>query len=161
MAQPGVVSVAAVSRLPFSGKNLGTWVYVEGRDMPGQCRAWKWNTASPQRAISTTMGIRLRSGRLYDDRDEANPGAVMVINQAMARRLWPGEEAVGKRVKLTSTPQNAPWTVMIGVVGRCTPLRPGDGPASRGVPPLRRESAGRPDSGGAHPRRTRLHCCRG
>ena len=35
MAQPGVVNVGAVSRLPFSGKNLGTWVFVEGRDTPG------------------------------------------------------------------------------------------------------------------------------
>jgi putative ABC transport system permease protein len=62
------------------------------------------------------MGIRLRAGRYYDERDDANPRDVIVINQAMARRLWPGEDAVGKRVRLTSTPANAPWTVVIGVV---------------------------------------------
>lgn len=115
LAQPGVTAVATVSRLPFSGKNLGTWVYVEGRDtpgMPGVEVEYRVATAS----YFETMGIRLRSGRLYDERDEANPSAVVVINRAMARKLWPGEEAVGRRMKLTSTPANAPWTVVIGVV---------------------------------------------
>src|SRR5262249_7906854 len=63
-----------------------------------------------------TMGMRLLQGRLYDERDEAAPQAVVVINEAMARRLWPGEPAVGRRIKLTGTPQNAPWTTVIGVV---------------------------------------------
>ena len=115
MAQPGVASVAAVSRLPFSGKNLGTWVYVEGRDTPGTPGVEvEYRVASS--TYFETMGIRLRAGRLYDSRDDANPGAVIVINQAMARRLWPREDAVNKRVKLTSTPANAPWTTVIGVV---------------------------------------------
>jgi predicted permease len=114
LAQPGVASVAAVSRLPFTGKNLGTWVYVEGRDMPGSPGV----EVEYRVATSTyfeTMGIRLREGRLYDDRDEANPTAVVVINQAMARKLWPGEPAVGKRLKATAA-ANAPWTTVIGVV---------------------------------------------
>ena len=115
MAQPGVINVGAVSRLPFSGKNLGTWVYVEGHDQPGAPGVeveYRVATAS----YFDTMGIRLLSGRLYDERDEANPYAVVVVNQTMARKLWPGQDAVGKRIKLTSTPQNAPWSSVIGVV---------------------------------------------
>src|SRR5215831_6691793 len=115
LAKPGVVNVAAVSRLPFQGKNLGTWAYVEGRDTPGTPGVEvEYRVAT--HSYFDTMGIRLVAGRLYDDRDDANPQAVVVINQAMAQRLWPGENAVGKRLKLTSTPQNAPWITVVGVV---------------------------------------------
>jgi len=62
------------------------------------------------------MGIRLIQGRTYDARDDSNPQSVVVINEAMAQRLWPGENAVGKRIKLTSTPLNAPWITVVGVV---------------------------------------------
>jgi predicted permease len=115
LAQPGVANVACVSRLPFQGKNLGTWAYIEGRDTPGAPGVeveYRVATSS----YFDTMGIRLKAGRLYDERDDANPQSVVVINEAMAQRLWPGENAVGKRVKLTSTPQNAPWIAVIGVV---------------------------------------------
>jgi predicted permease len=115
MAAPGVENVGAVSRLPFQGRNLGTWVYVEGRDRhdtPGVEVEYRVATTS----YFSTMGIRLLEGRLYDQRDDANPSAVVVINAAMAQRLWPGQSAVGRRVKLTSTPQGAPWITVIGVV---------------------------------------------
>lgn len=116
LAQPGVADVAAVSRLPFSGKNLGVWVYVEGRDVPGTPGVEvEYRVTTPN--YFDTMGIRLREGRLYDSRDDANPAAVILVNQTMARKLWPGTSAVGKRVKMsTSSPANAPWTEVVGVV---------------------------------------------
>ena len=115
MAQPGVVNVGAVSRLPFSGKNLGTWIYPEGRDapgMPGVEVEYRVATAS----YFETMGIRLRAGRLYDERDDANPAVTVVINQSMARKLWPGENAVGKRLKMNGSSAATPWSTVIGVV---------------------------------------------
>jgi predicted permease len=115
LATPGVVDVGAVSRLPFRGKNLGSWVYTEGHDTPGTPGVeveYRVATAS----YFSTMGIRLREGRLYDGRDDANPAAAVVINHAMAQRLWPGESAIGRRIKISSTPERAPWTTVIGVV---------------------------------------------
>src|SRR5262249_33727897 len=92
LAQPGVVNVAAVSRLPFQGKNLGTWVYTEGNDTAGSPGIEvEYRVATP--SYFETMGIRLLAGRLFDGRDDANPRGVVVINDAMARRLWPGEHA--------------------------------------------------------------------
>jgi len=114
-AEPGVVSVAAVSRLPFSGRNLGTWVWLEGRDLPGTPGVeveYRVSTSS----YFETMGIRLREGRLFDGRDEPNPQSVIVINQAMARKLWPAESAVGKRLKLNSSAAAVLWSEVIGVV---------------------------------------------
>ncbi len=54
------------------------------------------------RTYFATMGIPLRAGRYFDEHDDANPGPVLLVNQTMARKYWPGENAVGKRLKLTS-----------------------------------------------------------
>ena len=116
MAIPGVVNAGAVSRLPMTGKNLGSLAFVEGKSVPGQPGFdVEYRVASP--SYFATMGIPLRAGRYFDDHDDANPGAVLLINETMARKFWPGESAVGKRVKLSSTPERAPWITVVGVVG--------------------------------------------
>jgi predicted permease len=113
-ALPGVVSVAAVSRLPFSGKNLGTLVFVEGHSVAGQPLAdVEYRVATP--SYFPTMRIPLRAGRLFDDHDGASP--VVLIGETMARKFWPGEDPVGRRIKLSGTPERAPWFTVIGVVG--------------------------------------------
>ena len=116
MAVPGVVDVAAVSRLPMMGKNLGSLAFIEGKSVPGQPGFdVEYRVATPN--YFATMGIGLRAGRFFDDHDDANPAAVLLINETMARKYWPGESAVGKRLKLSSTPERAPWITVIGVVG--------------------------------------------
>ena len=64
------------------------------------------------------MRIPLLRGRLLEERDLA-PGAdqVVVINEAMARRFWPGDDPIGKRLKYGLDPAaNQPWKTVIGVV---------------------------------------------
>jgi len=113
---PGAAGVAAVSRLPLLGRSLGSWVFVEGKSTPGT------PTADVEYRVATanyfaTMGIPLRAGRLYDDRDDVNAASVLLINETMARKFWPGEDPVGKRVKLGANPERQPWITVIGVVG--------------------------------------------
>ena len=116
MAVPGVVNIAAVSRLPMMGQNLGSWAFVEGKSVPGQPGfEVEYRVATP--SYFATMGIPLRAGRYFDEHDDANAGAVLLINETMARKFWPGENAVGKRLKLSSTPERAPWITVVGVVG--------------------------------------------
>jgi putative ABC transport system permease protein len=116
MAVPGVVNVAAVSRLPMMGQNLGSWAFVEGKSVPGQPGFdVEYRVATP--SYFATMGIPLRAGRYFDEHDDANAGAVLLINETMARKFWPGEDAVGKRLKLSSTPERVPWITVVGVVG--------------------------------------------
>ena len=116
LRQPEVAEVAAVSRLPMLGRSLGTWVFAEGKSVPGA------PTADVEYRVATssyfsTMGIPLRAGRLYDQHDDPQPGSVLVINESLARKFWPGEDAVGKRVKLGANPERQPWVTVIGVVG--------------------------------------------
>jgi putative ABC transport system permease protein len=62
----------------------------------------------------TTLGIRLMEGRLFDDRDgAAAPGAV-IVNRTMAMTFWPGQSAIGRRVR--SGGPDTPWSTVVGVV---------------------------------------------
>ncbi len=112
---PGVVNVGAVSRLPLMGANLGTWLFREGKIVPGRPGfEIEYRVATP--SYFATMGIPLHAGRLFDNRDAADP-EVAIINQTASRRIWPGEDPVGQRVKLGPEPATAPWITVIGVVG--------------------------------------------
>jgi predicted permease len=114
-ALPGVVSVGAVSRLPLMGSNLGTSLYREGQIVSRQSGFnIEYRAATP--SYFATMGIPLLVGRLFDEHDGSSP-AVAVLNQTAARRIWPGEDPVGKRFKLGSEPETEPWVTVIGVVG--------------------------------------------
>jgi len=115
-AVPGVEDVAAVSRLPLMGSNLGVWMFLEGKYTPGEPgHDVEYRVATPN--YFGTMGIPLRAGRLFSDRDDANPGEVLLVNETAARKFWPGESAVGKRVKLGAPPERFPWVTVVGVVG--------------------------------------------
>lgn len=113
---PGVRGVGAVSRLPLSGANIGSWLFVEGRNDRGeQAPDVEYRIATP--GYFAAMGIPLRAGRLFDRRDEANPQAVALINQSLARQFWPAADPVGTRIKLGPDPLHSPWITIIGVVG--------------------------------------------
>ena len=68
------------------------------------------------RSYFETMGIRLLRGRLFTAADTAGSAPVVVINEALARRIWPGEDPIGKRLKNGFPESNMPWREVIGVV---------------------------------------------
>lgn len=61
------------------------------------------------------LGIRLRSGRLFDSTDDSASLPVVIIDESMASRFWPGENALGKRVRLNGSGQSS-WLTVVGVV---------------------------------------------
>jgi putative ABC transport system permease protein len=64
-----------------------------------------------------TMGVPLLRGRLFNEQDRAGTQAVIVINQAMADKFWPGQDPIGKRVAQGGGGAGAVWRQVIGVVG--------------------------------------------
>jgi putative ABC transport system permease protein len=96
---PGVRSVGATSHLPLSGQDSRSGVGIENRvptpDTP---------TRAHPRAVTIdyfrTMGIRLVSGRNFAVTDHSETPFVVIVNETMARRYWPGVSPVGKRVRL-------------------------------------------------------------
>jgi len=65
-----------------------------------------------------TLGIRLTAGRPFSDVENVQPQGVVVVNERLARRFWPGQDALGKRLKWGGdSPQNRnPWLTIVGVV---------------------------------------------
>jgi putative ABC transport system permease protein len=61
------------------------------------------------------LGMSLRSGRLFDATDNSASLNVAVVDEALAARYWPGQEALGKRIQLTPA-MNGPWLTIVGVV---------------------------------------------
>ncbi len=61
-----------------------------------------------------TMGVRLIRGRLFDQRDAKGSPDVAIVNQAMANTFWPGQDAIGRRVRPNGAPN--PWATIIGIV---------------------------------------------
>ena len=106
-ALPGVVSVGGTTRVPLGSTSVTTSVQVDGRPVP--------NAELPEvqfrRAMHNyfeAMGIPIRRGRNFDPKDTATAPPVAVINETMARRLFPNQDAVGQRVR-TGPSSTGPW----------------------------------------------------
>lgn len=111
-ALPGVTHVALSRSIPVNGFNFGQRFIVEGQPAPkpGSELVRDVNGVSP--GFFDTMGIALIEGRTFTAADLTGPTRT-VINEAMARQLWPGESAIGKRI---AHPVEREWQEVIGVV---------------------------------------------
>ena len=114
---PGVESAAAVLCLPVAGGCWGSVYLVEGRPVPPQSElpSAAFNFVTPD--YFRTMQIPLRAGRAFDRNDTPESPPVIIVNEAMARRYWPGESAVGKRIKQGFPQDDVPYREIVGVVG--------------------------------------------
>jgi len=108
---PGVESAGTVDALPFSGENHGGFVgTTEAANLVAEI-----NVAGGE--YLQTMGVHLRQGRWFreEEMDESSDSAI--VNEFVARRLWPGSDAVGRRMCVDCTPENpGNWKRVIGVV---------------------------------------------
>lgn len=123
-ALPGVVSVGATSILPISNDNVSSSAIKEGasRSQGGWPEA-NVRTVTPD--YFETLGIRLVSGRYLTETDGADSLAsrVVVVNQALAERLWPGENPLGKRFSVFAPPNNPAFREVVGVVADVRQMR--------------------------------------
>jgi len=108
---PGIEGVAAAGRLPFAGGNSSRGVTLDHAPPVADPSAGI-RVVSP--GFFRTLGVPLRHGRpfTYADRDGAAP--VAVVNETMARRFWPNEEALGHRFRIGDT---GPWMDVVGIAG--------------------------------------------
>ena len=113
-AVPGVQSAALIRGLPLTGNSASVGITLPDGETPprGQEPQALFNTATPD--YFATMGIPFVKGRLFGDGDRLDTPVVFVINQTMAHRFWPGQDPIGKRVKIVG--DDTPGTV-VGVVG--------------------------------------------
>jgi predicted permease len=113
-AIPGVKAVAAAigAGIPFTGSRCTTLLIIEGRPpaLAEQRPQVECTYISPD--FFRAMGIPMRAGRNFTDQDDEKAPWVVIINQALARRYFPGEDPLGKRILFGSSPRT-----IVGVVG--------------------------------------------
>jgi putative ABC transport system permease protein len=133
---PGVEATAAASGLPLGNNGWQTSFVVDGQPVPPRDQTPLMEACLVTPDYFRAMGIPLKSGRYFNDHDNRSFLAgrdlsklnedqrtiagvnSIIVDEEFARRHWPNEEAVGKRIKLGgSDPQNPVLTVL-GVVGR-------------------------------------------
>jgi predicted permease len=114
---PDLDGFASMSVVPMSSYYQLSNFEIEGRVVePG---------ASPPRAVSPTvhadyfrlLGIPLIRGRFFGPQDRLDSPPVMIVCREFARRYFPGEDPVGKRLRWSGSKPDAPWIQIVGVVG--------------------------------------------
>jgi putative ABC transport system permease protein len=112
-ALPGVAGAAAISELPLGGDGTNGGIGIEGRtDPPGSEPLAEKRIVTPDyfRVMKTT----LLAGRPFAESDRASSPAVAIINQALARRLFPGQDPLGRRIDFRWETKG--WQEIVGVV---------------------------------------------
>jgi predicted permease len=109
---PGMESIALSNWLPLGLSQSTTVTYAEGKPAPAPSKApsaFYYNVAP---GYFRTMQTRLIAGRDFDERDRPGAAPVAIVNQALARKLFPNEDALGKRF---SQGPRGPWTEIVGI----------------------------------------------
>jgi putative ABC transport system permease protein len=114
---PGVEAAAGISTLPLGGGGTDSDFIIEGRPEagPGEQQPVAWySSVTP--AYFNAMGVKLIKGRLFTEQDRADSPRAVIIAETMARRYFPGEEPLGKRIGNRSGPSEILWREIVGVV---------------------------------------------
>ena len=116
-ALPGVTSAAVVTDVPLTNSGNSVGVSIEGRADPAPDRVPIVITRMISPNYFKTMGIPLLKGRELNQEDKADSSPVAVISETTARVFWPGEDPLGKRMKVGVGPNNDnQWFSVVGVV---------------------------------------------
>lgn len=115
---PGVSAAGGVSSLPLSQMFAWGPITVEGRVPAAGEEFINVDMRMVGGGYFRAMEIPLVAGRGFDDQDTRDKERVAVIDERMARELWPGENPLGKRVRTGGLTSTTPWITVVGVVGR-------------------------------------------
>ena len=123
-ALPGVVSAGATTTIPFGGNQSDSVILAEGYQMkPAE------SVISPQSVDVTpgyfeAMGVKRLRGRFFDQRDAATAPPVIIVDDKLAKRFWPGQDPVGRRMykptdinQLLAITDKTVFLTVVGVIG--------------------------------------------
>src|SRR6202453_2945446 len=108
---PGVEAVAIVNQLPMSDVTANVSFDVEGGPSNTDINVADTQIISPD--YFRAMGISLLRGQFLNDEEAKLPPASVIVNQTLARKVWPGTDPIGKRIRLQPSD---PWLSVVGVV---------------------------------------------
>jgi putative ABC transport system permease protein len=115
-ALPGVRSAAVTNWIPLTMQGDTFGISIEGRPDPGAQEMPDVVTRVVSPGYFNTMGIESLRGRLFDEgQDRTDSRLVAVISDTMARRLWPNEDPLGRRIKPGRSDSDEEWITVVGV----------------------------------------------
>jgi putative ABC transport system permease protein len=116
-AVPGVKSAAVANWIPLVKQGDSTSITIEGRPPaePGKEIVVVTRVVNPH--YFQTLGVQLSRGRAFDEgQDRADTPGAVIVSETAARRYWPGEDAVGKRISVGRPESPEDWLTVVGVV---------------------------------------------
>lgn len=113
---PGVVAAGASSTLPVKDNAVHGMFTIEGRPLAFDGEVLITNHRLVTPGYLEAMKIPLLAGRTLTEADHENAPGAAVISREMARRFWPGQDPVGKRIKRGAPSSENPWLTVVGVV---------------------------------------------
>jgi predicted permease len=116
-ALPGVEAAGLTEEIFISGNPTGLITIQGGSSDSSAPARIPFRRDVISEGLFQTLRVPLRTGRFFNAQDNQGAVPVTIINETMARRFWPGEEALGKRFKLGLAQSTGPWLTVVGVVG--------------------------------------------
>jgi putative ABC transport system permease protein len=115
-ALPGVTATALASQLPAGGVNNNQTFVVEGYTPP---KGADMNLATVSYVTGNffpAMGIPLLHGRFFTDSDRHGSQLALIVNHKLAQHYWPGQDPIGKRLRIGTPEMQTPWITVVGEV---------------------------------------------
>jgi putative ABC transport system permease protein len=113
---PGIETFGAINSLPLSGQGGSGTTTVDTTAVAPENISPEADLRVVLPGFFQAMKTPLLAGRFFDERDHETSAPVAIIDETMARSYWPGESAVGKRLKRGGRASTNPWLTVVGVV---------------------------------------------
>ncbi|MCA1602646.1 MAG: ABC transporter permease [Acidobacteria bacterium] len=113
---PGVEAAGICFSLPMIGEGATDSVWIEGRPDPPKGAEPVLRGGSISANYFKAMGIQVRQGRAFTEEEVWQGHPVIIVNESFARRFFPGEDPIGKRIKVGMWKPNPPYSTIVGVV---------------------------------------------
>jgi predicted permease len=123
---PGVTATALTSMLPAGGNNNNQTFVVEGYAPP---KGADMNLATVSQVMGNffpAMGISLIRGRFFTESDRHGTQLVLIVNHKLADHFWPGQDPIGKRLRIGTQEMQTPWLTVVGEVADVKLTSPDD-----------------------------------
>jgi putative ABC transport system permease protein len=114
-ALPGVESAAVGSQIPFGGNFDGAGVYLPEWTDPDPAAVPEAQRFGVSPGYFETMGIAILSGHTFSSADRPETQPVAIVGESLARRLWPGEDPIGKQLRVAGESPTNPFRTVVGV----------------------------------------------
>ena len=114
---PGVKSVGGINPLPLGGTNISLSVLDEGAPAVALTDRPSVGVRVVTPGYFQTMSIPILKGRAFTEQDRDNSPNVILVNEALASRFWPNQDAIGKRLDFEEDSGKQVWREIVGVVG--------------------------------------------